>query len=364
MFNDFINNLEDGREDTLSIFADDTKLRGTDDKLEGRAAVQRDLDRCEEWADSNIMKFNKVQNQHNVLETTEAPENGHVGIRASPHKKVTGSIAQLKCLYTNARSMGNKQEELEGIVQQENYDIVAITETWWDDSHNWSAAMDGYKLFRRDRRGRRGDVCWKYNTAERKQSRRFLECVADNFLTQLVSEPTREGTLLDLLFVNREGLVGDVTVEGRLGHSDHKMIRVFDSWRSKEEEEVSRTATLNFWRADFGLFRSLVDRVPWEAVLKGKGVQEGWTFFKKEILKMQEQAVPICQKTSQPGRKVGWLNKDLWLELRKKRVVYDLWKKRQATQEDYKDVMSLCREKTRRAKAQLELNLATAMKDN
>ena len=52
--------------------------------------------------------------------------------------------------------MGNAQEELEAIVQQENYDIVAITETWWDDSHNWSAAMDGYKLFRRDRQGRRG----------------------------------------------------------------------------------------------------------------------------------------------------------------------------------------------------------------
>ena len=51
--------------------------------------------------------------------------------------------------------MGNAQEELEAIVQQENYDIVAITETWWDDSHNWSAAMDGYKLFRRDNQGRR-----------------------------------------------------------------------------------------------------------------------------------------------------------------------------------------------------------------
>ena len=36
----------------------------------------------------------------------------------------------------------------------------------------------------------------------------------------------------------------------------------------------------------------------------------------------------------------------------------------QATQEDYKDVVRLCREKIRRAKAQLELNLATAIKDN
>lgn len=28
------------------------------------------------------------------------------------------------------------------------------------------------------------DICWKYNTVERKQSRRFLEHVEDNFLTK------------------------------------------------------------------------------------------------------------------------------------------------------------------------------------
>ncbi|KAK4822040.1 hypothetical protein QYF61_006953 [Mycteria americana] len=166
------------------------------------------------------------------------------------------------------------------------------------------------------------DVCWKYNTAEGKQSRRFLECVADNFLTQLVSEPTREGAPLDLLFTNREGLV------------------------------------------DFGLFRGLVDRVPWETVLKGKGVPKGWTFFRKEILKAQEQAIPMYRKTSRWGRRPAWLNRELWLELRKKRRVYDLWKMGQATQENYKGVMRSCREKIRRAKAQLELNLATTVKDN
>ena len=37
--------------------------------------------------------------------------------------------AQLKCVYTNARSMGNKQEELEATVRQASYDLVAITET-------------------------------------------------------------------------------------------------------------------------------------------------------------------------------------------------------------------------------------------
>ncbi|KAF1461414.1 hypothetical protein FQV21_0009482, partial [Spheniscus demersus] len=63
------------------------------------------------------------------------------------------------------------------------------------------------------------------------------------------------------------------------------------------------------------------------------------------------------------GKKMAWLTRELWLELRKKGV-YDFWKQGQATQEDYKDVVRLCREKIRRAKAQLELNLATAVKDN
>ena len=38
----------------------------------------------------------------------------------------------------------------------ESYNLVAITEIWWDKSHDWSVAIDGYRLFRRDRRGRRG----------------------------------------------------------------------------------------------------------------------------------------------------------------------------------------------------------------
>jgi len=38
------------------------------------------------------------------------------------------------------------------------------------------------------------DVCWNCSIAEKKQSRRFLECVGDNFLTQLLGQHTREST--------------------------------------------------------------------------------------------------------------------------------------------------------------------------
>ncbi|TRZ14270.1 hypothetical protein HGM15179_012835 [Zosterops borbonicus] len=228
-------------------------------------------------------------------------------------------------MYTNARSMGNKQEELEVMVQQQSYDVVASTEMWWDDSHSWSTALDGYKLFRRDRKGRRGGglalyikkafdsidietnedgdeclwvrikgrankadivlgvcyrppiqeeevgnlfykqletvsgssalvlvgnfnlpaICWELNTAEKRQSRKFLECMDDNFLSQLVGEPIRGETMLDLLFTNRDGLLENVVVGGRLGQSDHEIIEfsIIGDIRSY----INRTFTLDFW---------------------------------------------------------------------------------------------------------------------
>jgi len=56
LFNISVGDMDSGIGCTLSNFADNTKLCGAANTLEGWNAIQRDLDR---WACENLMKFNK-----------------------------------------------------------------------------------------------------------------------------------------------------------------------------------------------------------------------------------------------------------------------------------------------------------------
>ncbi|PKU48015.1 rna-directed dna polymerase from mobile element jockey-like [Limosa lapponica baueri] len=61
LFNIFVGDMVCGIKCTLSKFANNTKLCGTVDILEGRDAIQRDLERLERWARANPMKFNQAK---------------------------------------------------------------------------------------------------------------------------------------------------------------------------------------------------------------------------------------------------------------------------------------------------------------
>jgi len=61
-FSLFISDVNDVTECAFSDFADNTNLSGVVDRIEGRDAIQRDLDRLQRWAqEKNLMRFNEFK---------------------------------------------------------------------------------------------------------------------------------------------------------------------------------------------------------------------------------------------------------------------------------------------------------------
>ena len=211
-------------------------------------------------------------------------------------------------MFVNARSIINKREELELIVEQEEYDLIGVVETWLTNSiDNAEVELTGYQIFRKDRvnqdkaRGggvlfyikedinvvQRDDICnaqfpeslfctienngdktllgicyrtpdstldndtglfnlfelacedcnnciiigdfnfreLRWDKSETLQDDHpLINCINDNFMYQLVNEPSRNDNFLDLIFSSDENVIENVAVREHLGTSNHNII--------------------------------------------------------------------------------------------------------------------------------------------
>lgn len=78
--------------------------------------------------------------------------------------------------------------------------------------------------------------------------------------------------LLNLVLTNKEGLIGNVKAKGSLGCSNHEIVdfRILHG----SENVVSRTAVLDFRRANFHLFKAILGIIPWVRALEVRGPRD------------------------------------------------------------------------------------------
>ena len=74
-----------------------------------------------------------------------------------------------------------------------------------------------------------------------------------------------------------------------------------------KDEDMGKTRsivrTLNFRKANFQLFKELVNRTPWETVLSDTGAEQSWQIFKDAFHRAQEFSVSRSKESSEEGKR-------------------------------------------------------------
>ncbi|KFP65292.1 hypothetical protein N322_12895, partial [Cariama cristata] len=126
----------------------------------------------------------------------------------------------------------------------------------------------------------------------------------------------------------------------------------------------SEVRTLNFRKANFQLFKDLVNRTPWETALRDNRAEQSWQIFKDAFHRAQKLLIPRCKKSGKEGKRPAWLSQDLLVKLKGKKEMLKQWKQGLVSWEEYRDAARLCRDGVRKAKAWMELNLARDATNN
>ncbi|KFQ22506.1 hypothetical protein N331_03272, partial [Merops nubicus] len=123
-------------------------------------------------------------------------------------------------------------------------------------------------------------------------------------------------------------------------------------------------STQNFRKANFQLFKELLNRTPWEAVLRDKGAEQSWQVFKEAFHRAQGLSIPMCRKSGKMRKRPAWLSHELLVEIKSKVKLHTQLKQGQVSWAENREAARLCRGKVKKAKMQLELNLAKDTKKN
>ena len=136
------------------------------------------------------------------------------------------------------------------------------------------------------------------------------------------------------MVTNSSELIRDAKIGGSLGCSDHALVE-FAVLRDMGQAK-SKVRTLNFRKANFQLFKELVNRTPWETALRDKGAEQSWQIFKDAFHRAQELSIPRCKKSGKDSKRPAWMSRDLLVKLKGKKEMHRQWKQGQVSWEEYR----------------------------
>ena len=152
----------------------------------------------------------------------------------------------------------------------------------------------------------------------------FLECIGDNFMSQLVDEPTRGSNYLDLVLTSDEDLVQEVTVGEHFATSDHNVVKF--NIIIKGDSNYSENKTFNYYKADYNEIRNYAITLNLEEKIDfySGNVDNAWNIIKDDIIQMRNKFIPLNKASKNKSK---WVTRKVTRSRRAKKKAWNKYVK-------------------------------------
>ena len=215
------------------------------------------------------------------------------------------------------------------------------------------------------------------HTSELNIENKFLSCIKDNFLFQMVSQATHNRgdqtpTLIDLVITNDPELLSDLSYNAPVGKSHHSCIsfKVYvDLVNTPHINNSIPIAKYDYEKGDYEGMRKEVKDINWKNLFdESKDVNEWNKNLEKVITDVRDKYVPRVHIGKCKGKKVKSFPVDNTVldKLHNKRKAFKYYKKYPTTnnRDNYHFHRNVCNSAIRVAKLNKEINIAKRVKDN
>lgn len=134
----------------------------------------------------------------------------------------------------------------------------------------------------------------------------MMDFVQDNFLTQLVNEPTRESNILNLVLTTSPDLVNDLVVGESF--SDHNSISFLLSGIPYLQRK-SQKLLYCYGKVDWHHLRSLLSYIPWHCSFLDSDINHNWACWRDLLFTAVDECIP--KRKNRRRFKTPWITKEL-----------------------------------------------------
>ncbi len=158
---------------------------------------------------------------------------------------------------------------------------------------------------------------------------------------------------MDLVLTNIPERIISIEEMGRLGSSDHEMIRVTVGMQNRQDD--NEKCGLNWKKANWSSIKEDTARIERRQALQGRSAEEMWTIFRSEVEEIVKKHVP--DRKIPKGGRAAWMNRDLMAAVRRKKR---LWRRAKGggSMEDYKEADRHVKKMIRNVKRSFEKKLS------